>query len=367
MQTASGYEREQRTVDALLEALRALPHARASIASVHGPVGSSSDILDAEVDLSVANKGLVLLIEVKKAVYPRDVRQILWQLDHARNEYAQSHKHEAVPLVAAESISVGARELLRAQNIGFFDAGGSLFVPAKSVYLYVDKPVPKTLEKNVRSLFTGKRSQVLHALLIKHGDWFGVTEVANLAEVSPATASETLTALERMDLVSARGHGPSKERCLSDATSLLNEWRTQILALRRSVFRQRYYVPGGDSSTLAQRVAELCEGAGIEYALTQEVAAQQYAPFLSSISRVACRMALGKAASEVVARLEARAVSEGANLDIIETKSRSEFLFTEQKHRLRLASPVQVYLDLLRGDGRSRDMADHLRKEVLGI
>ncbi|WP_454702987.1 type IV toxin-antitoxin system AbiEi family antitoxin [Agrobacterium burrii] len=354
-------------MDALLEALAELPHARASIASVQRPIENSSYILDAEVDLVIANKKVTLLIEVKRAVYPRDIRQILWQLDRARDEYAHSRQHEVVPLVAAESISVGARELLRAENIGFFDAGGSLFVPARGVYLYVDKPVPKTLEKSVRSLFTGKRSQVLHALLIKHTDWFGVTELANLAEVSPATASETLTALERMEWVSARGQGPSKERCLSDATSLLNEWRTQILALRRSVFRQRYYVPGGESSALAERLAELCEAAGVEYALTQEVAAQQYAPFLSSISRVACRMASGKAASEVMARLEARAVSEGANLDIIETNSRSEFLFTEQKDELRLASPVQVYLDLLRADGRSRDMAEHLRKEILGI
>jgi hypothetical protein len=78
-------------------------------------------------------------------------------------------------------------------------------------------------------------------------------------------------------------------------------------------------------------------------------------------------MAPGKAADEIIARLDARVVSEGANLDIIETKSRGEFLFKELKGSLWLASPVQVYLDLLRGDGRSRDMAEHLRKEVLGI
>ncbi|MBB6469070.1 hypothetical protein HNQ96_004959 [Aminobacter lissarensis] len=366
MNEKSGQERERETVDALVDALRALPDVHASIASVQRPVGGGSYILDAEIDLSIANRDVLLLVEVKRVVYPRDVRQILWQLAQARNEQAHAMR-EALPLVAAESISAGARELLRAEKIGFFDTGGSLFVPAKGIYLFVDKPIPKTLEKSVRSLFTGKRSQVLHALLVRHRDWFGVTELANLAEVSPATASETLTALDRMEWVSARGQGPSKERCLSEPSSLLNEWRTQIIASRRSLVRQRYYIPGGESSDLAHRLAELCDSAGVEYALTQEAAAQAYAPFLSNISRVACRMTYGKAATTVMASLEARIVSEGANLDVIETKSHSEFLFREQKDGLWLASPVQVYLDLLRGDGRSRDMAEHLRKESLGI
>jgi DNA-binding transcriptional ArsR family regulator len=366
MDQTRGLGHERATIDSLMEALRALPHAHASIASVQRPVAGASYTLDAEVDLSIADRDVLLLIEVKKAVYPRDIRQILWQLAQARDEQAHAAR-EAVPLVAAESISAGARELLRAEGIGFFDTGGSLFVPAKSIYLFVDKPVPKTLEKSVRSLFTGKRSQVLHALLVRHQDWFGVTELAHLAEVSPATASETLTALARMEWVSARGQGPSKERRLSDPSSLLNEWRTQIMAARRSLVRQRYYAPGGETSALAHRLAELCDSAGIEYALTQEAAAQAYAPFLSSISRVAFRMTPGKAATTVMASLGARVVSEGANLDVIETKSHSEFLFRQQKGALWLASPVQVYLDLLRGDGRSRDMAEHLRKESLGI
>jgi hypothetical protein len=366
MSTASDHEREREILDGLLKALGELPHAHASVAQVQRHVARSSYVLDAEVDLSIAGQDVRLLIEVKRAIYPRDIRQILWQLTHARNEYAHGFR-EAIPLVAAESISTGARELLRAENIGFFDAGGSLFVPARGIYLYVDRPVPKTVEKSVRSLFTGKRSQVLHALLARPRDWFGVKELAQLAEVSPATASETLTALDRMEWVSARGQGPAKERCLSDPASLLNEWRTQILASRRSLVRQRYYVPGVESSILAHRLAELCEDNEVEYAITQEAAAQAYAPFLSSISRVACRMVPSRAATTVMARLEARVVSEGANLDIIETKSRSEFLFKEHKDALWLASPLQVYLDLLRGDGRSRDMAEHLRKEVLGI
>ena len=112
---------------------------------------------------------------------------------------------------------------------------------------------------------------------------------------------------------------------------------------------------------------EHCERERIEYALTQEAAAQRYAPFLSSYSRVAIRVPPASGVEEMLASLGARLVTEGANVDILETKTQGEFLFREKIDELWLASPVQVYLDLLRGEGRSRDMAEHLRKEILRI
>jgi hypothetical protein len=367
MEERDEYDRGQDTLDALITTLQTVPQAHASLVHSQARAEPSARKLDAEVDLAVAGQNLTLLIELKKTVYPRDTREIIWQLSHYINSALHADRDNVIPFVAAESISIGARELLKAENVGFFDTGGSLFVPAKAAYLYIERPVPRTWEKSVRSLFTGKRSQVLHALLTRPRDWLGGTELARLAEVSPATASETLTALDRMGWISARGHGPAKARRLSDPSGLLDEWRTQVLAARRSLTRRRYYVPGGESASLAHRLAELCAAAGVEYALTQEAAAQLYAPFLSSLSRVACRMVPGKIADETLMRLGARPVSEGANLDVIETKSRGEFLFRELKDSIWLASPVQVYLDLLRSEGRSRDLAEHLRKDVLGI
>jgi hypothetical protein len=42
-------------------------------------------------------------------------------------------------------------------------------------------------------------------------------------------------------------------------------------------------------------------------------------------------MVPGKAADGVIANLDARVVSEGANLDVIETKTRGELLFREHR------------------------------------
>jgi len=60
-------------------------------------------------------------------------------------------------------------------------------------------------------------------------------------------------------------------------------------------------------------------------------------------------------------------VSEGANLAVIEAKSAGDLLFRERVGGVWLASPIQVYLDLLRGEGRAKEMAEHLRRERVGF
>ena len=62
-----------------------------------------------------------------------------------------------------------------------------------------------------------------------------------------------------------------------------------------------------------------------------------------------------------------RVVNEGASLVLIETKSAGELLFRQNVGGVCLASPVQVYLDLLRGEGRAKELAEHLRKERIGF
>jgi hypothetical protein len=96
-------------------------------------------------------------------------------------------------------------------------------------------------------------------------------------------------------------------------------------------------------------------------------AAQRYAPFLSAVSQVRCRLLAGSGADAAIADLGARVVSEGANLAVIEAKSTGDLLFRERVGGVWLASPIHVYLDLLRGEGRAKDMADHLRKERIGF
>jgi hypothetical protein len=112
---------------------------------------------------------------------------------------------------------------------------------------------------------------------------------------------------------------------------------------------QRYYVPEFKGDALLDQLGRIFNVHQVNYAVTSESAAQRYAPFLTNVSVVRTRLLSGPAANAAIADLGARVITEGSNLAVLETKSAGELLFREQVGGTWLASPVQVYLDLLRG------------------
>lgn len=358
---------ERRLIEQLVETLRTLPDVHPDPPRWESVVPGTHRRCGAAIDLVVAGKPLTLTIDAKKAVYPRDVHQILGQLrQFSRGGPAQLDADEPVSMLVAEAISPGAKDLLRNERAGYYDSGGSLFVPAHGAYLYIDKPPPKILAKSVRSLFSGRRAQVLQALLIRPRGWFGGKELAEAAHVSQATTSEVLSQLERFDWVISRGQGPSKERHLKEPAALLDAWAMQLAVLRPPSMR-RFYVPSLKKDHLLEPIDQAFRTHNVEYAISYEAAAQCYAPFLSVVSQVRCRLFPGPSADSALSDLGARVVNEGANLAIIDAKSPSELLFRERVNGAWLANPIQVYLDLLCMEGRAKEMAEHLRKEKIGF
>lgn len=357
---------ERQLLDQFLEALRGLPEVRVKL----GPRPQSDGPdrgYDVRVDLWAGGKPVTLLIEAKKTLYPRDVRQSLWQLEEYARRWPQSEEgRQTSYCLVAHSISPGAKGLMRDKRVGYYDSGGSMFLPAENIYVYVDKPPPKSLSRSIRSLFSGRRAQVLHALLMRNDEWFGVKELAEQTLVSPTTASQVLTELERFDWVESRGQGPTKKRHLREPGALLDEW-TRQLALMRPPAIKRYYVPSVHVEGLVHKFAKVCTTHKAEYAITHEAAAQHYAPFLSTVSQVRCRLVADAPADEALGALDAHNVDHGANLAVIAVESSGELLFRELVDGTWLASPVQVYLDLMRSEGRAREMAQHLRQERIGF
>ena len=360
------YDREQQLTNQLSDVLRGLHGFRAFIHPTEA--GRPDSGIDAKIDVELPNTSFfTLAVTTKKAVYPRDVRDILWQLRGFRAAAAQRTDHNVVPLIAATIISSGAKQILKEENVGYFDSGGSLFIPAGGAYVLIDKPAPKALNRSVLALFRGKRSQIVHTLLHLPQAWFGVAEIADLAHVSAATASETLTELERLEWIEARGNGPSKERRVSNPRELLDQWAKFVQSDRKSKL-QRYYVPTAKVGEIARRLAAICNERHIDYALTQEFAAQLYTPFLTNVTRLACYLSTNEQVNEnVVNLLGANPVTEGYNLTVFYAGDRCEQLFREEKNNLWLASSIIIYLDLLRGEGRAKEMADHFRSERIGF
>lgn len=352
----------ERLVDQLRDTFQAMSGVSAGLEEWGAP--DAKPRVDAIVELLLPNNAYTVLIEVKRTVYPRDARDLIWKGEVLREIGKKlPNTVAAVPMIVAESISDEAKALLRSEQVAYFDSGGSLFLDAPGAYLYVDKATPKAIRKTVGTLFAGRRAQVMHTLLMHRDEWFGVTALAKLAQVSPATASEVLRETERFDWLEVRGQGPSKERKLVQPAALLDTWAKQVKPAGEV---QRYYVPRLKGNTLALELDRSMSATQGNYVLTSESAAQRYAPFLSLVPLLRCRAGAGSAERMALQDLGARPVDEGANLEVIPLQVPGDLLFRERVDENWLASPVLVYLDLLRNEGRAKELAEHLRQTRLG-
>ncbi|KZD08752.1 MarR family transcriptional regulator [Oceanibaculum pacificum] len=353
--------KEHELLNELCRAISALPGSSVRQRNCEARI-SSRYVPDGLLDVSLNNHNFELVVEAKRELFPRDVRQQIWQL----REYldGMNGSVEKVAMLIAGAISKGAREVLQQESIGYFDPGGSLFIPSARAYVLIDRPPPKKANRAFGSIFQGQRARVVQAVVEAAPNWVSVKELAEDTGVSPATASETLTEMERRDWLEVEGAGPAKLRRLRERGLVLDEW-SRLIVNQKPLRIERYYVPGSDAAQIARRLDDACRDAHARYAVTAEAAAQVYAPYLSSISQLKCRIQGGSARNEALSRLEARPVSEGWNLGVIEEAGRQHIVIGERIDGIAYAPPVQVYLDLLQGSGRAKEMADHLRSERL--
>ncbi len=348
-------------IDGFISALEGVPDTHAHISSREVDLGPGR--ADFIVEARIGGQPIRFLVGAKRTAFPRDVREAIWQLRnylaHMPNDGAQ-----IIPMMIADTISPGAKSLLRDEKLGYYDTSGSLYAPAHGAFLFIDKPIPKRQARSTNVLFMGRRAQVLHAIWVHQEDWFGVHEIAKRAMVSPATASETLIALERREWVVARGSGPAKERRLSDRSSLLDAWAAYQTSTKPPPLRH-YFVRAPKIADLIRRLDHAAAERDMLYAITGGAAGQAYAPYLSTISQLHCRFPIGPGAEAVLQSIDARPVREGWNLGVIDSRSSGDFAFRERVNDAWFADPLQAYLDLLQAGGRSKELAEHLRTERL--
>jgi hypothetical protein len=345
--------------DALTEITGATPHIQRE------PEGSRGSYRpDFMMEMSRDGEPYRLVVEAKSALFPRDAREAIWQLRNYLAHNKDVGAYPAIPVLMAETISPGARELLRDERVGYFESSGSLFIAARGLYLRVDKPASRKQSRSLNNLFADRRAQVLHAVWATRPDYFGVHAIAERAGVSPATASETLIAIERREWIEVRGAGPSKERRLINPRALLDAWSTYQGSVKPKAVRH-YYVRSATPLDLQRRLDHACEIDGVPYELTGISAGQIHAPYLSNASQVFCRTPAGRRMHAILDAIEARPVREGWNLGVHELKSDDKLRFRQRINDLWVADPLQTYLDLLQSGGRAKELAQHLRAEKL--
>ncbi|MES2336301.1 MAG: hypothetical protein V4551_16720 [Pseudomonadota bacterium] len=357
---------EYRTTETLLEALvNALGEATGAAAHiVHEPQPLQNTAHpDAVIELGLEGKLYRFVVDAKRSLYPRDAREAIWKIRSYLADWGRTDR-QFIPVLVADSISPGARELLREERVGHFDTSGSLFISAKGLYIRIDRPSSPKQQRAITNIFSGRRAQALHAVWTFGSNWFGVHQVADRAGVSPATASETLISIERREWVEVRGSGPSKERRLIDRRALLDAWADHQATVKPTA-NKHFYLRATALSDLQKLIDHTCDREGIPYEFTGITAGQIHAPYLSTVSQVFCRLPATHRAKAVLEAIDARPVREGWNLAVQESRSDDDFRFRQRQNDLWVADPLQTYLDLLQSGGRAKELAQHMRAEKL--
>ena len=324
------------------------------------PIGNGLR-LDLMLTLSVGDECVNIAVETLRHAYPRDIREAIWKLDEHRLSGGPEH---LIPLVAAGSLSPGARDLLRKRGIAYFELNGNLNLRWRKWLINIQCPEPASSRKHATELFTDSRERVVHTLLVHRQSWLTGNELARMSQTSPYTCSVVMQELARREWCESSGAGPTLRRHLTEPRQLLDAWAEHWT--KRKGKRSRWYTfidrPGQILTELSARI----EKGKVEsaWAFTGTAAANAYAPLLTAVDTAAICIPPGHV-DPFTNALKLKRADKGANVILIEREGAS--LLFRDRHpddTSWFASPFILYLDLLDGRGRNRELAQHVLEKL---
>lgn len=318
----------------------------------------------AEVMISPKGKGdsVLLAVQLLRDAYPRDIERAIWALEEVRGEHAKSREH--IKMVAAETLSPGAKKMLKERGCAYFEASGSLYLRTKRWFINIELPSTPPSKSNSVSLFTGAREGVVHALLMNTHTWMTGGELAERAQTSGFTCSVVLQELERREWCESTGGGRTRRRRLVKPGELLDAWAEHWT--QREEPKTKGYLFVENPKHLIGGVTDLIQKAGLasECYVSGTAAGNAFAPLLTAVDVVDVVIPPGQTQTFLKA-LNMKPVSKGANVTLIERDVPARPIMQPFDNcACNFASPYILYLDLLDGRGRNKELAEHVREKL---
>jgi hypothetical protein len=310
---------------------------------------------DTEIDiLATVRLGLKeqsIAIEVKSNGQPRIVRMATYQLQRFLSGNPGTYC-----IVAAPYISPQAADICTGEGIGYLDLAGNCRITFDQVFIQQEgNPNPFAQKRDLRSLYSPKAARVLRVLLNDPKRSWKVQPLAEEASVSLGQVSNVKSLLEDREWITSGDAG----FLLNAPELLLAEW-AENYDFRKNPARNYYTL-----KTISEFEADLaivCDELGIPYALTGFSAAARYAP---SVRYQRSMAYVSRNVDEIAGGLSLKEVSSGANVTIMTPYDEGLLYGSRQIDGIRVAAPVQAYLDLRGIKGRGEEAASALMEGVI--
>lgn len=261
-----------------------------------------------------------------------------------------------VEMVVVERVSAGFRAAAKREGISWVDLSGAGHIEeGRRVIFDLSDDDEKPSRRQKVSPFAPAASRVVRVLLHDHSRAWRLSEIVELAEVNPGNVHRVLGELVERGLIERDEY----DYVLVDPRMMLDVWADHYEAPRdRTVSR----VDG----ELVRVVKELVADAG-DIVISGELAAELLAPHLPA-RRAIIHCLDREAFVEIARRVEGPKLDPRSETQVVVDLADIGYGgFSAQRAGLRLATPIQVYLDLAREPGRGREAAEHLRREVIGF
>ncbi|MDG6027361.1 MAG: hypothetical protein E3K40_11760 [Candidatus Brocadia sp.] len=349
MVKTKGFEIEKKAEIALRKCLERVPFLK--IESLQKEFSVDDFCADFLVTLVLFDSKQNLVVEVKNNGQPRVAREAVNTLLRYKNADPDFYG-----VFMAPYISLQAAEICSKDGIGYIDLAGNCRLSFGRVYIeQAGNPNPFREKRDLRSLYSPKAARILRVLLINPKRVWKTQGMAKEAEVSLGQVANVKKFLEDREWILVTAEGFS----LREPEKLLKEW-SENYTFKKNQPRNFYSLK--NSVELEEYLARVCNERGIKYALTGFSGAVRFAPAVRYQRAMAY---VSDNFEDVASVLNLKEVPSGANLTVLTPYDEGVFYGTRLVGGIRVASPVQIYLDLVSFRGRGEEAAHVLLEEAI--
>jgi hypothetical protein len=305
--------------------------------------------LDLIVEAEIRGKPITFIAECKTQGEPRYLRQAADQLRDALPKYPTAY-----PIVIAPYISDSSAALLASKRVGYYDLAGNALIDFGPIFVRVyGKPRPNPVQRKLKSIFRPRSARILRVLLTDPNKSWYVQDLSREANVSIGLVSKLKQKLIELELATE-----SRGLKLSKPGDLLDEWARSY---RYDDNRIEKYYSTLAPAELERKLPQVIPN-DVPYALTMFSGASKVAPFVRY--NFASFYFSGRE-EDIIEPLKLKTVTTGANLWIFKPEDDGVYYRLQQVENLRVASNLQLYLDLINFKGRGEEQADAIRQQLL--
>lgn len=308
--------------------------------------------IEAHADICQYKK-LNIMCEVKRKYEPLYIRAAADTLKRNKDVLEKENGDDYYCMVAAPYISPASSKILEDEGIGYIDLSGNCMIKHHSIYIRVEGNPNKYSEKRGnKSIFERSSTTsgiILRTLLQNPNKKWKVQELSEMASASIGLVSKVKRFLEEREFIESYREGFS----LSKSREVIHEW-AKVYNSKANTIYDCYSL---DSiPQIEQRLIEMKDVKGIEYALTGFSAGVRYAPTVR-YNKIHVYIPL-QDLEEAIIFLGCKKVTSGSNISIIVPYDQSVLFDSRTINDSLVASPVQVCLDLLGLKGRGEEAAN---------